>query len=71
MIRVDIHEYCQKCLDFEADVERPVKMFSGEEVIQTDTVIRCEYRGRCEAIRRYLEKNMKEKEADAQVTQDR
>lgn len=60
MIRFDIKEYCQSCMDFEPDIERPVKMFAGDEVvIQTDTIVRCEYRGRCEAIRRYLEKSVK------------
>lgn len=63
MIRLDIHEYCQQCMDFKADVERPVKMFGDDKaVIQTDTVVRCEYRGRCEAIRRYLERQAKEGE---------
>lgn len=57
MIRLDVQEYCATCMDFHPDVERPVKMYSVyNEAIQTDTVIRCEYRGRCEAIRRYLER---------------
>lgn len=61
MIRIDIQEYCHECVDFKPDVERPVRMFGDDNaVIQTDTVVRCEYRGRCEAIRRYLEKKVGE-----------
>ena len=58
MIKLDIQEYCGQCMDFSPDVARPIKMHTTDnEIIQTDTVIRCEYRGRCEAIRRYLEKH--------------
>lgn len=56
MIKLDIQPYCESCMDFQPDVERPVKMHSGDDVIQTDTVVRCSNRGRCEAIRRYLER---------------
>ena len=59
MIRVDVQEYCHECTGFEPDTERPIRMFSGDNcVVQTDTVIRCEYRGRCESIRRYLERSV-------------
>lgn len=62
-IKLDIHEYCQECRDFTADVERPIRMVADDNtIIQTDTVVRCEYRGRCEAIRRFLEKQVKEGE---------
>lgn len=57
MIRLVVKEYCDACMDFSPDIERPIKMHSGDgEVIQTDTVIKCEHRGRCESIRRYLER---------------
>ena len=65
MIRLDIQEYCQECRDFKSDVERPVRMVADNDVIiQTDTVVRCEYRGRCEAIRRFLERQVKEEKSD-------
>lgn len=65
MIKLDIQDYCQECMDFSPDVDEPVRMFSGDDcVFQTNTVIRCEHRRRCEAIKRYLEKQAKEN-ADA------
>ena len=54
MIRLDIQEYCGNCYDFEPDVTRPEKVYCGAEIIQTDTIVRCEYAKRCENIRRYL-----------------
>ena len=60
MIKLDIQEYCQECLDFEPDVERPtrevLRSSEGDIVIQSDTMVRCKYRNRCKAIKRYLEK---------------
>ena len=62
MIRLDIQEYCHVCSDFEPDVEKPEKYYSDfEEVIMTDTVVRCRYRKRCENIKRYLARLAKEK----------
>lgn len=44
MIRLEIQEYCHACSDFEPDVEKPEKYYLGsEEVIMTDTVVRCRY----------------------------
>lgn len=62
MIRLDVQEYCQQCMDFRPDVDMPQKAYgtnpdgSEVEIILSDTVIRCGNRKRCEAIRRYLEK---------------
>lgn len=66
MIKFDIQEYCQECMDFHPDVERPVKMHNGDDVIQTDTIVRCENRGRCAAIKRYLDKQQKESAQNAE-----
>lgn len=61
MIKLEVREYCHDCMDFEPDVTSPIRMFGDDDVIiQSDTVVRCEYRGRCEAIRRYLEKQVGE-----------
>lgn len=65
MIRIDVQDYCQACLDFEPDIEKPTKFYSGSEVIeQTDTVVRCEYRKRCEGIKRYLERGGKNNDSN-------
>lgn len=70
MIRLDIQEYCQGCVDFCPDVERPIRMFGdNDHIIQTDTVVRCEYRGRCEAIKRYLDRQ-KESASNAEHNRD-
>lgn len=61
-IRLEIEDYCQNCLDFEADVTKPTRMYAKDEVIigtYGDTIVRCEYRNRCKAIKRYLEQKMK------------
>ena len=63
MIRVDVHEYCAECSDFEAAVTKPEKLevlgMNGEfEILKSDTVIRCRYSRRCETIKRYLEKQL-------------
>ena len=64
MIRVDVKEYCHACMGFEADVTGPVKFEANDDhVIMTDTIIQCEHRRKCEAIRRYLESQIKTEEA--------
>jgi hypothetical protein len=66
MIRIDVEDYCHDCLDFCSDVVKPTrdcviaKDGSIARVFQTDTIIRCQYRGRCTGIRRYLERKVKE-----------
>lgn len=64
MIRLNVEEYCQQCLDFSPDVIEPTRAFltdgEGEAVIQTDTIIQCEYRKRCANIKRYLDHQSKE-----------
>lgn len=64
MIKLDVKDYCQWCMGFEADVTAPVKYEANDNhVILTDTIIQCEHRRKCEAIRRYLESQMKNEEA--------
>lgn len=61
MIRLEVQEYCHACSDFEPDIEKPEKYYLGsEEVIMTDTVVRCRYRKRCENLKRYLTRIEKE-----------
>lgn len=68
-IRIDVKEYCAECCDFEADVTKPERStlysedFIGVKEIfrQTDTIVRCKYRNRCEAIKRFLEKQKEDK----------
>lgn len=60
MIRLEVENYCHSCSDFHPDVFGPEKVFAGkEEIIVTDTVVKCEYRKRCNAIKRYLEQQAK------------
>lgn len=59
MIVLDIQPYCQDCLVFDPDVERPQKVYNlDEELIISDTVIRCSRRRTCAGIKRYLEKEL-------------
>jgi hypothetical protein len=60
MIRVEVEEYCQQCLDFEPDVTKPERLYIGvTEKTFGDTIIRCKYRKRCAAITRFLEHQAK------------
>ena len=60
MIRIEVEDYCQKCLDFSPDVTKPERIYAGEKEMHFgDTIIKCEYRKRCAGIRRYLEQQMK------------
>lgn len=69
MIRIEVEEYCDACMDFSPDVSRPSKGFvtSIEDLsqltFQTDTIIRCEYRKRCDAIKKYLMRQARGEEA--------
>ncbi len=63
MITLDVAEYCSACMDFDPDVQRPQKacgIFDGmsEEIVISDTVIRCANRYRCKNIERYLRKKV-------------
>ena len=61
MIKLEVEEYCHGCPDFTADVVSPTRMYADRDVSATysDTRVRCEYRKRCEAIKRYLEQQAK------------
>jgi hypothetical protein len=60
MIRLEVEDYCQSCLDFHPDVIGPEKIWTGyDEYVLTDTVVKCEYRKRCNAIKKYLEQQAK------------
>ena len=65
MIRLDVEEYCQSCLDFTADVIAPNKSYLEDgEIILGDTIVLCKYRKRCAGIKRYLESKAKESKDD-------
>ena len=47
MIKIEVADYCNECMDFDPDVERPQKLYNfGEEITISDTVIRCANRNR-------------------------
>lgn len=59
MIKLDTHEYCQDCVDFEPIVIQRPERFNvsfGDFRYCGDTIVECEYRRRCEAIHSYLKK---------------
>lgn len=65
MIKLEIQSYCNQCFDFEPDVTKPERIsirsdFYEQEVLQTDTIVKCKYAKRCENIRRYLKQQLKE-----------
>lgn len=67
-IRLEVQPYCESCCDFEVDIIKPEKVTvygaDGPQdiaVYHTDTIIRCRYNKRCEAIKRYLEKRKEDR----------
>lgn len=66
MIILDVQPYCSECPDFEADVSKnfgvglvTCNIYSSELEVVTEkreTTIRCKYRKRCEALKRFLMK---------------
>ena len=61
MIILKVADYCASCGDFEADVERPRKLYFGDDfLLSGDTIIRCEHRELCDRIRRYHNDNKEE-----------
>lgn len=67
MIRLEVEEYCQDCLDFLPDVKKPTRYedFYGEDTVIGDTYVRCSNRKRCDAIKRFLEKRLDGGDKDA------
>lgn len=63
MIRLEVEDYCHSCLDFSPDVTKAERYYGDGEPLLSDTIVKCEYRKRCNGIRRYLEKSMKDKES--------
>lgn len=65
MIRLDIQGYCDACCDFRPDVVDSYNFVGPDgSVVRSDTVVRCEYARRCEAIKRYLLRRIDEKDGD-------
>lgn len=60
MIRLEVEDYCQQCLDFTPDVTKPERTRDNDGgFAYTDTIIHCKYRKRCGGIARYLEQRVK------------
>lgn len=62
MIKLIVADYCFDCTDFEPSVtQRPEKLHSdyGDSYLYGDTIVKCQYRNRCEAIYDYLKKGGK------------
>lgn len=62
MIRIDVEEYCQQCLDFSPEVTRPERIYTDGQCLMSDTIIQCEYRKRCAGIKRFLDQQMRERQ---------
>lgn len=62
MIRLNVEEYCQSCLDFNPDVIPPTRTADNENEL-TDTIVQCKYRKRCAGIERHLLRQILKEEA--------
>ena len=64
-IKLEVQPYYRDCTIFEADVERPTKLYGNDMPLhQTDTVIRCTRRNTCAGLIRYLEKEQQKGEKE-------
>lgn len=58
MIKLDIDEYCHNCPEFESDVKKDVihcRNLDFNKASIVNTIITCEHRERCRAIKKFLE----------------
>ena len=63
MIRIEVEDYCHACMDFSPDVTKPTKYQAYDgEIFMSDTIVRCEHRRRCEALKKYIVRQMSETE---------
>lgn len=58
MITIDVAEYCSACMDFDQMFTTAKSYGMSEEIVISDTVIRCSNRNRCKNIERYLRKKV-------------
>lgn len=65
MIKVEVDPYCEECLCFEPEIERPeTNTLYGNDpdgrriqlTLSGDTIIRCKYRNRCRVLSEYIKK---------------
>lgn len=62
MIKLDVHEYCQCCLEFEPVViERPDCLYVDNSLsgLVGDTIVKCENHDKCKTIYNHLKKENK------------
>lgn len=59
MIKLDVREYCQDCLEFEPQVvQKPGRLdcLSGDSIVLGDTIIACEHLWLCEVLYNHLKR---------------
>lgn len=56
MIRLEVQPYCDDCMEFEPDVERPIAFYADFEIIEKmgDTIVRCQHRKHCKSLVDYI-----------------
>ena len=54
MIKLQIEKYCHDCPEFEAQVDKAYFLHLIDPEIHT--VVTCRHRGKCECIRKYVER---------------
>ena len=60
-IVLEVQPYCSNCLDFEAEVTKPVRIEHVDgEFVYGDTVVRCEYAKRCKNLVKFLGRQTKD-----------
>lgn len=68
MITLKVADYCHDCPGFEAEVDKDYRTLhsfdlTGREITFRETTVTCKYRGRCEAIHNYIQKQFEKENA--------
>lgn len=59
MITIDVDEYCHTCPDFEPS-KIMLPYWADNVIINADTKVICKHKDRCQNLRAYLEKKIRE-----------
>lgn len=58
MIKLEVDEYCDSCLEFDAHVEKEI-LFDGYSKKYSNTNITCKHKDKCKYLKDMIEKEIK------------
>ena len=64
MIELLVEQYCNDCINFEADVHKIATKLVDGDIVYADTLISCKNKSRCKRMLKYLETKASEQSAN-------